>query len=97
MENFSYIATINAEIRQAKIETGSFTTKEGKEVNYNYILIKALDEEDNSFFIKDKRIENIEQYKRGTIGAFKIKVDIDNSFNGKGKPTITLLGWKEEE
>ena len=94
MNKYSYIARVNAEIRQAKIETGSFKNDKGTEVSYSYISIKALDEDDNSFIIKDKVIENIEKYKRGTVGTFKVKVEVTEGF--KGKTTINLIGFEEE-
>lgn len=92
---YSYIAEVKAEIRRATIEKGSFKKDNGDDVEYSTIVIKALDEDDNSFFIKDKRIENIEKYTRGTVGVFKIRIDVVEGF--KGKTTITLIDFVAEK
>ena len=95
VQKYMYRATIEAEIRKAEVVDEPWKDKDGKVHENSYILIKALDREDNSFFIKDKHLENLVNYQRGTEGKFDIRIDVDEGF--KGKTTITLVGFQKDE
>lgn len=93
VQKYMYRATIEAEIRKAEVVDEPWEDKQGTVHENSYILIKALDREDNSFYIKDKHLENLDKYQRGTEGTFDIRIDVDEGY--KGKTTITLVDFKE--
>ena len=76
----------NVEVRTAEVIEDSFTI-DGREVQSKYIDIKADDENLNRIYLKDKNLDNIEKYKRGTVGTFKIVIMCEEEF----KKTYKIL------
>ena len=80
----------NCEIRKVEQVDGSFTSPEGKEIDYHYILLTVDEGEDfNRIFLKDKNMENLQKYKRGMIGTFTIRVDVSEGYGGRTKFLVT--------
>ena len=73
----------NVEIRKAEIITSSFENNKGENQEYSYIDIMADDEEENRIFLRDKNIDNLSKYQKGTIGTFRIWINITEGFKGK--------------
>ena len=73
----------NVEIRKAEIITSSFENNKGENQEYSYIDIMADDEEENRIFLRDKNIDNLSKYQKGTIGTFKLWFNITEGFKGK--------------
>lgn len=82
----------NVEIRKAEIIMSSFTNNKGEEQEYSYIDIMADDEEENRIFLKDKNIDNLSQYQKGTVGTIKLWINITEGF--KGKKEILLQSFE---
>lgn len=76
----------NVEVRTAQLIEDEFE-KDGKKIQSKYIDIKADDENLNRIYLKDKNLDNLEKYKRGTVGTFKIAIICEEDF----KKTYKIL------
>ena len=85
----------NVEIRGVRTITDSFTSKEGKFVEYKYLEIACDDEYGERIYFKDKSVANESKYKRGMIGNIKLRIDVETGFKGHTK--ITLLEFIENK
>lgn len=85
----------NVEIRGVKPITDSFTSKDGKLVEYKYLEIACDDEYGERIYFKDKNVANVSKYKRGMIGDIKLRIDVETGFKGRTK--ITLIEFIENK
>ena len=83
----------NVEIRKVEKVEKPFKTKDGKENVIRYIDIIADDEDTNRIYLKDKCMDNFENYKRGMVGTFTVRIAIeDDGF--KKKTDITVRAFE---
>lgn len=88
-------AMVTGEIRKTELIEREFEI-EGKKVVQKYIDITLDDvETDERFYLKDKNLDNMDMYKRGTIGTFKCKIEVDEGFKGKTK--IHVCSFEKSE
>ena len=83
----------NVEIRKVEDVDKSFKNKKGETVEAHEILLACDDENEDRIFLHDKNMENLAKYKRGMIGTFKIRIDIEEDFGMKAK--ITVVDFQE--
>jgi hypothetical protein len=94
--NYSlYVELPEVEIRKAEVVEGSFTTKAGEEKVTRKIELAVDDKDLNRVYLVDKDLSHEELYKRGTIGTFKLKIDLEEEFGTKAK--IHILEFIPEE
>lgn len=83
----------NAEIRKAEVIENSFKDKKTGEDKVSRKIELAIDDENlNRIYLYDKCIENLEMYKRGAIGTFKLKINVEEDFGTKCQ--INLIAFK---
>lgn len=84
--NYSlYVELPEVEIRKAEVVEGSFIAKSGEEKVTRKIELAADDKDLNRIYLSDKDLSHEELYKRGTIGTFKLKIDLEEEFGIKAK------------
>ncbi len=82
----------NAEIRAVNLVQNEFNSN-GKKVSYEYIDLKVDDENGERIYLKDKCVDNMENYHRGDIGTFVIRIECEEDF--KKKCDITVSKFKK--
>lgn len=86
----------NVEIRKVEDVDASFEGKDGETVESHYIKLTCdVGEDMDRVFFKDKNMANLEKYKRGMVGTFFIRVDVEGGFGAKAKFLVT--DFKENE
>ena len=84
----------DVEIRKVEDIDASFTNTKGEVVDSHYIKLTCdVGEDMDRVFFKDKDMGNFEKYKRGMVGTFFIRVDVEEGFGAKAKFLVT--GFKE--
>ena len=80
---FHFIAEIkDVEIRKVEQVNTSFV-KDGKEINVKYLHVFCDTEDLERIVIRDKDLSNLEKYKKGAIGTFKLRFDVVDEFGVK--------------
>lgn len=80
----------DVEIRKVEDVDASFEDKNGKTVESHYIKLTCdVGEDMDRVFFKDKEMSNLEKYKRGMVGTFFIRVDVEEGFGSKAKFLVT--------
>lgn len=80
----------DVEIRKVEDIDASFEGKDGKTVESHYIKLTCdVGEDMDRVFFKDKDMGNLEKYKRGMVGTFFIRVDVEEGFGAKAKFLVT--------
>lgn len=87
----------DVEIRKVENIDASFEGKDGKTVDSHYIKLTCdVGEDMDRVFFKDKDMGNLEKYKRGMVGTFFIRVDVEEGFGAKAKFLVTDFKENEE-
>lgn len=91
MASYTQIVELKeAEIRAVKDIINPITDKKtGETKEYHHIEL-TIDEGEDMLrtILKDKNMENLPKYKRGMIGTFIIRQDIEDNFGLKLKQTV---------
>lgn len=86
----------DVEIRRVEDIDASFENSKGEKVESHYIKLTCdVDEDMDRVFFKDKNMENLKNYKRGMVGTFFIRVDVEEGFGAKAKFLVT--DFKEDK
>lgn len=56
---------------------------------YHHLELALDDEEEERFYLTDKNMENLDKYKRGMMGTFTVRIDVEEGFKGKTKMVVT--------
>lgn len=83
-----FVELPNAEIRKVDIVETPWTTKDGEEKISRKIELAIDDKDLNRVYLVDKDLTREELYSRGTVGTFKLKIDIEEEFGMKVKVYI---------
>lgn len=86
--------TIRAEIKDCEIrkveDVANTFTKDGKEIEYHKIVLACdVGEDCDRIYLTDKDMSNLAKYKRGMVGTFKIRIDVEEDFGTKAKILVT--------
>ena len=74
---------------EGSLENNSYE-KDGKKIESHYIKLTCdVGEDMDRVFFKDKDMANLEKYKRGMVGTFFIRVDVEEGFGSKAKFLVT--------
>lgn len=80
----------DVEIRKVEDIDASFTNTKGEVVESHYIKLTCdVGKDVDRVFFKDKDMGNFEKYKRGMVGTFFIRVDVEEGFGAKAKFLVT--------
>lgn len=80
----------DVEIRKVEDVDASFQNAKGEAVESHYIKLTCdVGESVDRVFFKDKDMGNLEKYKRGMVGTFFIRVDVEEGFGAKAKFLVT--------
>ena len=86
----------DVEIRKVTDVDASFTDKNGKAVESHYILIKGdAGENEDTVYLRDKNMANLQKYKRGMVGTFFLRLDAEDDFSPMAK--FFVIDFKENE
>ena len=87
----------DVEIRKVEDVDASFENNKGEMVESHYIKLTCdVGEDMDRVFFKDKDMANLEKYKRGMVGTFFIRVDVEEGFGSKAKFLVTDFKENEE-
>ena len=87
----------DVEIRKVEDVDASFENNKGEMVESHYIKLTCdVGEDMDRVFFKDKDMGNLEKYKRGMVGTFFIRVDVEEGFGSKAKFLVTDFKENEE-
>lgn len=76
----------DVEIRKVEDIDASFENNKGETIESHYIKLTCdVGEDMDRVFFKDKNMANLEKYKRGMVGTFFIRVDVEEGFGSKAK------------
>ncbi len=101
MEKRSYTMVVqmnNVEIRNVEMVEKEFEVTEkgeAKVITSRYLDIKADDENCERIYLKDKNVDNLENYHRGDIGTFTLRIACEEEF--KKKYDITVISFKKNK
>lgn len=80
----------DVEIRKVEDVDASFQNAKGEVIESHYIKLTCdAGESMERVFFKDKDMGNLEKYKRGMIGTFFIRVEVEEGFGAKAKFFVT--------
>lgn len=84
---YHFIAEVkDVEIRKVEDVDASFENSKGETVENHYIKLTCdVGEDMDRVFFKDKDMSNLKKYKRGMVGTFFIRVDVEEGFGTKAK------------
>lgn len=86
----------DVEIRKVEDVDASFHNSKGETVESHYIKLTCdVGDDMDRVFFKDKDMANLEKYKRGMVGTFFIRIDVEEGFGAKAKFLVT--DFKENE
>lgn len=86
----------DCEIRKVEEYKNTFKSKDGKDIEYSYILLSVdVGEDCERIYLKDKDMANLKVYKRGMMGDFIIRIDVEEDFGSKCK--FLIKDFKERE
>ena len=90
-ELYHFIAEVkDVEIRKVEDIYASFQNSKGESVESHYIKLTCdVGEDMDRVFFKDKDMSNLDKYKRGQIGTFTIRIDVEEGFGNKAKILVT--------
>ena len=90
-ELYHFIAEVkDVEIRKVEDIDASFQNSKGETVESHYIKLTCdVGEDMDRVFFKDKDMSNLDKYKRGQIGTFTIRIDVEEGFGNKAKILVT--------
>jgi hypothetical protein len=84
------------EIRGIKDIDNSFKNKQGELVESHHIeLMCDYGEDCERIYLIDKDMGNLDKYKRGKIGTFIVRLDVEQDFGMKCK--MTIVGFEENK
>lgn len=87
----------NVEIRKVEDIDASFENSKGEKVESHFIKLTCdVGEEMDRVFFRDKDMSNLEKYKRGMVGTFFLRVDVEEGFGSKAKFLVTDFKENEE-
>lgn len=76
----------DVEIRKVEDIDNSFKDNKGNKIESHYIKLTCdVGEDMDRVFFKDKDMGNLEKYKRGMVGTFFIRIDVEEDFGSKAK------------
>lgn len=85
----------DVEIRKVEDVDASFQNSKSETVESHYIKLTCdVGEDMDRVFFKDKDMANLEKYKRGMVGTFFIRVDVEEGFGAKAK--FLVIDFKED-
>lgn len=80
----------DVEIRKVEEITTSFENSKGETVESHYIKLTCdVGENMDRVFFKDKDMSNLDKYKRGQVGTFFLRIDVEEGFGSKAKFLVT--------
>lgn len=91
----------NAEVKECEIRKvedidNSFENKKGEKVESHYILLTCdVGEDFDRVWFKDKDMSNLKKYKRGMVGTFTLRIDVEEDFGAKAK--MLVVDFKEDK
>jgi len=87
---YHYIAQTDAyEIRRVTEIDKSFVNKNGEKIEVFHIELMCDNlETDERVYFTDKNLENLKKYKRGQVGVFVFRYDVEIDFGEKTKVTL---------
>lgn len=85
----------DVEIRKVEDIDASFDNSKGEKVESHYIKLTCdVGEDMDRVFFKDKDMGNLEKYKRGMVGTFFLRIDVEEGFGAKAK--LSVIDFKED-
>lgn len=80
----------DVEIRKVEDIDASFENSKGETVESHYIKLTCdVGDDMDRVFFKDKDMSNLDKYKRGQVGTFFLRIDVEEGFGNKAKFLVT--------
>ena len=88
---------LHGEIRKVEEVVNSFVDKNGVTRESRAICLKVDDDDEERIELVDKNSDNIASYRKGMVGTFTLRLDLEKKFAvGAYDATMLVLGFEED-
>ena len=87
---------LHGEVRRVEEVCDKWKTKEGKDMETQYMILKIDDDNEDRIELIDKDMSHKDLYVKGRVGTFTLRLDIQKEFGNKYTTQINIIDFKED-